>query len=300
MLRKALLSIAVALFSLSLLVIGIAAQSDSAQTIGAQSVLRGSSAIRVQPNADAANVVQTVPVTVTLSIPGPYGPITVEVPIFLSLDIRIGISPELVTTLAVTPSVVAAVDATATTTATAESIIESTPESTAVVPTEVADAVETAVETVVATQTTTVANPTATALPEEAEPTQAPWPTFTPTVTATVVTAPVVVAPVCSDPRAGITTPGVNQVLSGRVNVIGTAAHENFQYYKVEYAQGADVDPNGSFAYLDDGRVQVIGSLLATFNSNNFSNGAYTIKLTVVDNSGNFPPPCTVSVVIRN
>ncbi len=170
MLRKALLSIAVALFSLSLLVIGIAAQSDSAQTIGAQSVLRGSSAIRVQPNADAANVVQTVPVTVTLSIPGPYGPITVEVPIFLSLDIRIGISPELATTLAVTPSVVTAVDATATTTA--ESIIESTPESTAVVPTEVADAVETAVETVVATQTTTVANPTAIALPEEAEPTR--------------------------------------------------------------------------------------------------------------------------------
>jgi hypothetical protein len=110
----------------------------------------------------------------------------------------------------------------------------------------------------------------------------------------------VVVAPLCPDPRSVITSPGVNQVVSGTAQILGTATHENFQYYKVEYAQGADIDPNNSFAYLADARVQVVGGLLAAFDSSNLSNGAYTIKLTVVDTSGNFPPPCTVSVVIEN
>jgi hypothetical protein len=97
-----------------------------------------------------------------------------------------------------------------------------------------------------------------------------------------------------------ITSPGEGQVISEQVNILGTANHENFQYYKVEYAQGANIDPNDTFSYLADARVQVTGGLLASFDSTNFANGPYTLKLTVVDNSGNFPPPCTVSVTVEN
>ncbi len=125
-------------------------------------------------------------------------------------------------------------------------------------------------------------------------------PTATPEVLPTPTPEPVVAAPSCPDNRAVISSPGVNQTLSGSVEVRGTAVHERFQYYKVEYAAGSGVDPNESFAYLVDSRVPVSEGVLATLDSTGLSNGAYTIKLTVVDNTGNFPPPCTVSVFVRN
>jgi hypothetical protein len=200
--------------------------------------------------------------------------VTIEVPIFLSLDIRIGISPELTPTLAVTPSVVTEVDAPST---------EVSPE---------------AVDAPAEDPTPTPTAPPAASIPEDVEPTEVPLPTATPTETATP--QPVAVAPLCPDPRAVITSPSVNQVVSGTVEIVGTATHQNFLYYKVEYAQGADVNPDSTFAYLADARVQVTDGLLTAFDSANFSNGAYTIKLTVVDNSGNFPPPCTVSVIVTN
>jgi hypothetical protein len=88
--------------------------------------------------------------------------------------------------------------------------------------------------------------------------------------------------------------------VSGNVNILGTATHENFQYYKIEYASGANVDPNAAYAYLGGANVQVTGGLLASFDSTILDNGAYTLKLMVVDRDGNFPPPCTVTVVIAN
>jgi hypothetical protein len=148
------------------------------------------------------------------------------------------------------------------------------------------------------TSTPTEVAPTATAVVDETDEVELPLPTATPT--ATVATEPVAGVAACPDPRSAITTPGVGQILSGTVEIVGTATHENFQYYKVEYAPGENIDPNNDFSYLADARVQVTGGLLASFNSADFVNGAYTIKLTVVDNSGNFPPPCTVSAVIEN
>jgi hypothetical protein len=282
MLRKALLSVTVALFSLSLLVYGVIAQGDDDIE---------TPAVSVQPSVAAANVQQTVPITLTLTIPGPDGPLTVEVPVFLSLDIRIGISPDLTTTLQVTPSVVTEVEATPT--ATVEAITEDAGEDVDVT-------VENTDEepTEEPTSTPTAPDPTETPGPDEAEATEVPLPTATPT--ATVAPEPVVVAPACPDPRAVITSPGNGQVISGTVEIMGSATHENFLYYKLEYAQGESIDPDATFVYLADARVQVTGGLLAAFDSTTFANGAYTLKLTVVDNSGNFPPPCTVSTVITN
>ena len=234
MLRKALLSITFALLSVALFVFGVMAQgADDSET----------PAVSVQPALAAASLVQTVPVTLTLTISGPTGPMTVEVPVFLSLDIRIGISPDMTPTLAITPSVVTGVggagdDETVTAvTSTVESLVE-------------AEADE-------PTATPTAAAPAATPVPEEAEaePTAVPLPTATPTPTATPL--PVAISPACADPRAVITAPGVGEVVSGTAQILGTAAHENFLYYKVEYAPGENVEPDATFSYLADSRVQV-------------------------------------------
>ncbi len=133
-------------------------------------------------------------------------------------------------------------------------------------------------------------------------PTDTPTPTTVPTETPTeeppTPAAPAVVAPACLDPRSVLTSPGVNQTLSGVVPMIGSATHEAFQYYKLEYAFGANA--TDGFVYFDGANSQVEGGTLGTFNSASLPNGAYTLQLTVVDLSANYPPPCQVTVNIAN
>ena len=126
----------------------------------------------------------------------------------------------------------------------------------------------------------------------EVEPVEAlePPPTDTPAPAAPVAAA------ACPDSRAIISSPGNQQVLSGVVVVLGTASHEQFQYYKIEYA------PAGSegFNYLNGGNSQVMNGVLITFDTTSLANGAWTLRLIVVDQTGNFPPPCQVTVQIAN
>jgi hypothetical protein len=144
-----------------------------------------------------------------------------------------------------------------------------------------------------------------------------PPPTITPTATATRVrptrpaltsptpevvatNTPVVRPPSCSDPNVRITSPGVNQVVQGNVAVRGTANISSFQYYKVEVGSGSN--PKDS-AWTVVGQLHyspVAGGVLETFNSNAYPNGTYTLRLVVVDNTGNFPPPCLVTVTVQH
>ena len=293
MLRKTLLSITVALLGVMLLVLGVSAQTGTNQT-DEDDV----SSLVVVQDIVSANVTQTVPVTLTLSITGPDGPLTVEVPISLALNIRIGLSPQLTASVDVTSTVVTDENVTDGAGTDAEATDEAATD----------EAVTVDEETPTATSTPTTAPPTptpteeveatATPVPTAAEPTATPQ--ITVTLVPTVTPEPVAAAPNCPDPRAVITSPGVNQVVSGTVEIYGTATNPNFQYYKLEYAEGANVDPESTFAFLSDARVQVTDGLLSSFDSTNFVNGPYTLKLTVVDNSGNFPPPCTVDILIEN
>jgi hypothetical protein len=134
---------------------------------------------------------------------------------------------------------------------------------------------------------------------ETATPTTVPTevPTATPTAEAPPA-APVVVAPACPDQRSVLTTPGVNQRLSGVVPVNGSATHEAFQYYKLEYAFGGDA--TDGFVYFDGANSPIANGTLGSFNSTSLPNGAYTLQLTVVDLSANYPPPCRVTVTIAN
>jgi transcriptional regulator with XRE-family HTH domain len=130
--------------------------------------------------------------------------------------------------------------------------------------------------------------PTATPLPPEPSPT----PTEEPTP------EPVVVPPSCPDVRSLIVSPGVGQIVSGAVNVTGTATHEAFGYYKLEFAPGANAA--GGFVYFAGAQSAVNGGLLGVLNTAALGNGNYTIQLTVVDQTGNFPPPCQVTIDVQN
>jgi cytoskeletal protein RodZ len=147
--------------------------------------------------------------------------------------------------------------------------------------------------------TPTPVPPTPTLEPPTPEPPTPEIPTPTPEPTQPPAPeAPVVAAAACGDARSVISSPGVGQVVSGVAGVTGNATHEAFQYYKLEYAPGANA--GGGYVYFDGSNVQISGGVLGNLNSQALPNGDYTIRLTVVDQSGNFPPPCDVSIVIQN
>jgi hypothetical protein len=298
---KILLGLSGSLLMLMLLVVGVRAQTPPTTplttTLPAGNV-----------TAASAAVAQQLPITLTLTVAGPDGPLTVEVPLLLALDIRLDLRQSLTGSLVVTPTVaidVATVitelpelDAAAVTTVTAvttdttdttDSLTEVSAPATATPAPEVAEATPTPA---------TPAEPTNPESTDTAPAPAAPTATLEPLPTPTPTAAPAVVAAACPDNRSVISAPGVNETLSGVVEISGTAVHDRFQYYKVEYAAGSDAEP--SFAFLAASSVSIQDGLLATFDSADFSNGAYTLKLTVVDNTGNFPPPCTVPVFIQN
>ena len=116
------------------------------------------------------------------------------------------------------------------------------------------------------------------------------------TIPATATPAPIVQAPACPDQRSVILRPGTNEAVSGSVSMVGTATHENFQYYKVEYAPAG----SSSFSYLAGDKNPVVNGFLATINTNTLGNGAWTLQLTVVDQTGNWPTPCQVTILVSN
>ncbi len=144
---------------------------------------------------------------------------------------------------------------------------------------------------------------TATPTPEEPpEPTSTPRPRptvapeslATPTVTPTPEPAPAQ----CPDANVRITSPGMGAVVSDSVDVMGTANHGSFQFYKVEFSQGEE--PSSWHVVRDVQRAPVIGGRLITFDSRAVPNGVYWLQLTVVDATGNFPPPCRVRIIVQN
>ena len=107
---------------------------------------------------------------------------------------------------------------------------------------------------------------------------------------------PAVSPALCPDARAVILSPGNGAIVSGVVPVVGTAQHDQFSFYKLELA------PSGahqSFSYFDGAESPVVGGLLGNLDGNALANGTYTVQLVVVDNTGNYPEPCRVTVVIR-
>jgi len=302
--RKVILSllIAVALMALMAAAVGAQETPEAAATEAAAEDVAAGEGLETSVEPLVAFVTQTVPLTLTVNISGPDGMQAVEVPVWLNLAIRLAFTDQLTATVAATTEVALPVEE-------AEAEEPPAPTSTAT-PVPVAPTPTPVPPTAAPTEappTPRPLAPTATPVPadeEEAEPTPAAEEEATEEAAeeeATEEPAEAVAPPAaCADPRSVIFSPGANAVISGTVEIFGTAQHENFQYYKLEYAQGVDVDPTAEFAFLTDVTQSVVEGLLATVDTTVLDNGPYTLRLTVVDRTGNFPPPCTVTVQVEN
>ena len=144
----------------------------------------------------------------------------------------------------------------------------------------------------------TMAPPTPTPTPATPTATPRPRPTLEQVATVVPPTATLPPPAPCPDENVRITLPGMNASMSGRVAIQGTANHDRFQFYKVEYGQG---DQPASWHVISDVRRNpVLNGVIEELDTTPLPNGIYWLRLTVVDQTGNFPPPCQVRVVIDN
>lgn len=99
----------------------------------------------------------------------------------------------------------------------------------------------------------------------------------------------------CTFAGAQITVPAPGQVVTGVFTVFGTATVDNFQFYRIE------VRPNTTDIYNFYDRIgtPVVNNALAQINSDLFDDGLHWIRLTVVDNTGNFPDPCAIPLIFH-
>jgi LysM repeat protein len=95
-----------------------------------------------------------------------------------------------------------------------------------------------------------------------------------------------------------IVSPKMNEKIKGTIQIIGTATVDNFQFYKVEYARGTGPLDEAFASIGEVHRYQVSDSILATWYTGNMPEGAYTLRLTAVYNTGNIARPCDVTVHI--
>lgn len=145
--------------------------------------------------------------------------------------------------------------------------------------------------------------PTPTAIVATPEPTATsrPTPSRQPTPAAPVnapTNTPPPPASSCADPYTCISAPSSGETVSGTINIRGNATHPQFQFYKVEFGIGPSPDAWSSIG--DIVRRPVSDGALATLNTAAVPNGTYTIRLVVVDVTGNYPPPYTVTVNVQN
>jgi hypothetical protein len=92
---------------------------------------------------------------------------------------------------------------------------------------------------------------------------------------------PVLAAPL-QQGRAAISYPSSGLVVSGAVDIIGTATHPNMYSYQLRYAPGAE--PTGSSQWVDFAVVQatqVDNGVLGTWNTAGLPDGQYTLALAV-------------------
>lgn len=115
-------------------------------------------------------------------------------------------------------------------------------------------------------------------------------PTPTPTCTPPAVSGPI--KPGCEHlhwPREGATLYGV-------VQAYGTADHPSFGYYKLEFRR----DGLDDWHYVTGQEHPVHNGPLGQWNTWTVPDGPYTFRLVIVDRTGNYPPPCELSVEVKN
>jgi hypothetical protein len=117
------------------------------------------------------------------------------------------------------------------------------------------------------------------------EVTGTPFPTRTP--------VPVQGSPGCLNPLATINSPIPGAILSGEIEILGTADVENFAFYKIEISTLGD-----NWLTVITNVVPVRGGSLGKWNAAAQPPGDYALRLVVINASGSGPEPCTIPITI--
>ena len=108
-------------------------------------------------------------------------------------------------------------------------------------------------------------------------------------------TPPKVIAPPCANPGVSLTAPGLGTEVRGAVQVTGSANIPRFQFYKLEYGIGENP---ATWYFMLSGCAPVSGGVLGVWDTSPLPAGVYSLRLVVVDQTGNFPEPCKTVVTI--
>ncbi len=96
-----------------------------------------------------------------------------------------------------------------------------------------------------------------------------------------------------------ITSPSQNAVVRGTVPIVGTAADNAFWKYEVYFA--AEPVPNDQWTFLGTVHERpVIDGLLETWETAGLPDGRYSIKLRVVDRTGNYREVIARGITVAN
>lgn len=98
----------------------------------------------------------------------------------------------------------------------------------------------------------------------------------------------------CTFPGVLITGPRPGATLRSVVPVTGAADIPNFQFFKLDIRP----DNNENWANLFIRREAVSAGVLGQLDTTLFQPGIYWLMLTAVDNTGNYPQPCQIRVII--
>lgn len=93
-----------------------------------------------------------------------------------------------------------------------------------------------------------------------------------------------------------LTWPREGVRLSGAVQAKGTADHQRFGYYKLEFRK----DGLDDWHYITGAESPVRNGALGMWDTRTVPDGRYTFRLVIVDQTGNYPPPCEIAVTVDN
>ncbi len=81
------------------------------------------------------------------------------------------------------------------------------------------------------------------------------------------------------------------------VPIFGTAVRPNFKYYKLELGTGSNPT---TWSYFDGGEQPVQNGRLGTLNATVLARGVYSVRVVVVDATGNYTDqPCQTVITVK-
>ncbi|RIK29282.1 MAG: hypothetical protein DCC56_13070 [Anaerolineae bacterium] len=111
----------------------------------------------------------------------------------------------------------------------------------------------------------------------------------------TVVSAPSGMSG-CDPESIMLDTPAPGAVVSGTIELTGTASISNFGFYKYEIsAMGTNI-----WATISAGDKPVKSEKLGDWDTTTLANGDYFLQLVLIDNAGKTLDPCVIAVRVEN